>query len=480
MKNYTLFAGMCFLAVALTGGWAQDSGGQPAAGGDPQPSQGGDQQGGGALPALSGGTQGEDNPPISGLDQPSLEPRMASRSFLVPGLSVSQSADSNVSGGTGTSWTDVTHVLGDAALQKMWNRYDIALDYLGGGSFYSNGSLTSAQMHQADLDQRYLWRTGQLAVRDSFSYLPEGSFGYGAYGGMGAVPGIGLGGSSLGSNLFGFFGPGQFASLGQEPRISNVAIADITQYFSPRTSVTLAGSYGLVHFTSGGEGMLNSNQITAQAGYNYQISRKDQIALLYGYQAFHYPASVGIDFNTHLLNVMYGHRISGRMDFQIGAGPQFVAINSSTTGSGNQISASGHGVLRYRFPRTSLSLTYDRYNTSGSGFFVGATSDVARLDASRQMGRKWTLNTDLGYAHDKRLASSALAEPGQTFSYTYLGAAVRRNLGRDFGVYASYQYNYLWFDSSHCAGLTTACSTNGNRNIALIGLDWHPRPIRLD
>jgi hypothetical protein len=465
MKNYRLCAGMCFLVIALTSGWAQD---------------GGDEQSGGALPAVNGGTQSEDNPPISGLDQPTLEPRTASRSFLVPGLSVSQSADSNVSGSRGTAWTDVTHVLGDVGLHKMWSRYDASLAYLGGGTFYKAGSFSSVQTHQADLDQRYQWRTGQLAVRDSFSYLPEGSFGFGSYGGMGAVPGIGLGGTSLGTNLFGFFGPGQFASLGQEPRIANVSIADITQYFSPRTSATLAGSYGLVHFTDGGAGMLDSNQISAQAGYNYQISRKDQIALLYGYQAFHYPASVGINFNTQLFNVMYGHRLSGRMDFQAGAGPQFVQINSSSTGSSNRISASAHLVLRYRFPTASLNLTYDRYSTSGSGFFVGATSDIARLDASHQVGRKWTLNADLGYTHDNRVAASALAQPGQVFSYTYLGASVRRSLGRDFGVYASYQYNYLWFDSSHCAGVTAACSTNGQRNIALLGLDWHPRPIRLD
>ena len=35
-----------------------------------------------------------------------------------------------------------------------------------------------------DLDQKITWKRGQLSVRDSFSYLPEGNFG-GAYGSTG-------------------------------------------------------------------------------------------------------------------------------------------------------------------------------------------------------------------------------------------------------------------------------------------------------
>src|SRR2546427_9533149 len=43
---------------------------------------------------------------------------------------------------------------------------------------------------QLDVDQRINWKRGQLALRDSFSYLPEGTFGFGAYGG-GTAYGLG-------------------------------------------------------------------------------------------------------------------------------------------------------------------------------------------------------------------------------------------------------------------------------------------------
>src|SRR5258707_15355664 len=44
-----------------------------------------------------------ENPPISGIDQPGLEPHAAPESFLLPGLHFSESVDSNVSNTLGTS-----------------------------------------------------------------------------------------------------------------------------------------------------------------------------------------------------------------------------------------------------------------------------------------------------------------------------------------------------------------------------------------
>jgi hypothetical protein len=45
---------------------------------------------------------------------------------------------------------------------------DVALDYVGGGGFDSNRAVNAAQLlHQLNADQRFLWRTSQLAIRDS-------------------------------------------------------------------------------------------------------------------------------------------------------------------------------------------------------------------------------------------------------------------------------------------------------------------------
>jgi len=478
MKRYQSFCVGIFLALALGLGWAQDSGGQQPADNSQAP---------GNVPAPAVGpntTAGTENPPISGLDTPSLEPQgAAARSFLQPGVHISQSVDSNVNGATGSSsLTGVTRALGSLELQRLWSNYQTSMSYIGGGAFYSSRGASTTQLHQLELDQRVLWRTGELAFRDSFSYLPEGSFGYGAYGGAGSIGSLGGSGGLAGGGLGGssFFGPGQFASIGQQPRISNTALVQATESLNPRSSVTLTGSYGLVHYLDNTVGFFNSRQIAGQAGYNYQLNRNDQVALVYGFQSFRYPTTLGSNFTTHVINALYGHRISGRMDMVVGGGPQITLINNALTGSDTRVSVSGRASLRYRFPTTSLSLSYDHFNTSGSGLFAGATSDVARFSLNHPFSRVWNMNSDVGYTHNTRI-QAVTAVNAKSYDYLYMGAGLHRQLGRNFSAYVSYQFNYLLFDgSTACGTSSTTCSSNSQRHVGLIGLDWHPHPIRID
>jgi hypothetical protein len=65
------------------------------------------------------------------------------------------------------------------------------------------------------------------------------------------------------------------------------------------------------------------------------------------------------------------------------------------------------------------------------------------------------------------------------YEYGFAGVGVRRNFGRTFKAFASYQFNELSFDSSICqAGVP--CSRISQRHLGTVGLDWTPRPMRLD
>src|SRR5947199_5819400 len=221
-------------ALALGTSWEQRDSSQQRPGSQ-QAANNTQQQGTGAVPAFgqdNAAPVSNDNPPLSVVDLPSLETRAAARSFLIPGAHVSQSLDTNVGSG-GPHINGITRALGSLTLQRLWSRYDVGLDYVVGGAFYPRSSVGAAQVHQLVADQRMLWCTGRLGIRDSFSYLPEGMFGFGSFGGAGALPGLGIGGSPLGGGLGNFFGPGQFASLQQQPRLTNVSLAEIRQSLSP-------------------------------------------------------------------------------------------------------------------------------------------------------------------------------------------------------------------------------------------------------
>jgi len=215
----------------------------------------------------------EENPPISGLDQPSFESKILNRSFLLPALHASQALDTNAESEAGrTRIEGVTRLLGSLTLQKLGSHSSLALDYLGGVALYSSRSIGSNQIQQVDFTDRLQWRTGYITFRDSFSYLPEGSFGYGAYGGTGAASGTGfggVGGGLPGGGFSGFFGGGQFGAIGQVPRVNNTSIVDVVQALSRRSSLTLAGAFSLVHFSDNPQGFINSQQVSGQAGYSH-------------------------------------------------------------------------------------------------------------------------------------------------------------------------------------------------------------------
>lgn len=427
-----------------------------------------------------------DNPPISGLDQPSLEPNIQPRSMLLGGIEASESLDSNIGSDARPALHSVTRGLGGLTMQRLWSRYQLAAAYVGGVGYYNRAGDGLKQIQELQAQQTVLWRTGQLSMRDSFSYLPEGAFGYGSYGGSGGfqlgLGGLGEGQGMLGSGFggqYGILGSGQFGSLGQSPRITNVAMLDAVQGLSPRSSLTAAGSYGLVHFTEGSQGFINSQQAGAQVGYNYSLNRKNQIALSYGIQSFHFPALVGADnITSHVVQAMYGHRVSGRMDFVIGAGPQWTRIQDPLSGNSSRLTIAGRFTLRYRFRQMFTALSFERFDTNGSGFFAGAQSNIAQLQASRPLGRRYTAQANIGFAHNQRLQSSLLGVASTSYNYGFAGFAVRRQFGYNWGSFLGYQWNDQIFDTCPVAG--PSCNRISVRHVLTVGVDWHFRPIRID
>ena len=192
------------LLLGLTAAWGQDSSPQQPTGSTPDSSP---QQ-----PAPAYGPENSvpsiaENPPISGIDMPNLEPHAAPLSYLQAGAHLMESVSSNVQNSVGGSSTStISDALGSLELQRLWSNYDLSLDYLGGVGYYNASGIGLKQIEELGVDQKITWKRGELGIRDAFSYQPEGTFGsaYGSVGTIGAAwadraPFLGDGAGSAGS-----------------------------------------------------------------------------------------------------------------------------------------------------------------------------------------------------------------------------------------------------------------------------------------
>src|SRR5690348_16905507 len=128
MKILQYIALVLVVLVVIGAAQAQTDNSQPPADTTQQPAEAGRQ--GSNPPAGAFGQEPPAQtvtqfPPLSGLDEASLEPNYAARSFLIPGLQVTELADTNAGNQFRTganSFTGDTHLLGSLALQRIWRR----------------------------------------------------------------------------------------------------------------------------------------------------------------------------------------------------------------------------------------------------------------------------------------------------------------------------------------------------------------------
>jgi hypothetical protein len=162
-----------------------------------------------------------------------------------------------------------------------------------------------------------------------------------------------------------------------------------------------------------------------------------------------------------------------------GAGPQHLLIEIPSSPDISRWSVNGRAVLRYRFTRTSIALTYEKFTSSGSGFFAGADTQAARLGLTRPLARTWEVYLDFGYSHNSRLQSQKdFGLPGNTFDHGFARVLLRKHLGREYSAFAAYRFNDLSSNGPLCN--TGTCGRSSERHMATIGVEWHPRPSRID
>lgn len=411
--------------------------------------------------------------PLSGAEELRVETPGRTRSYVVPSLRLAAYGDTNrlivAAGKGGAEMTG--SVIGGLALQRVTRKSEFVLDYSGGGMIYARNSELNAMAHQLGFSETYMGRRWGVMLGDRLSYLPESTFGFGGFGPPMAPTG-GFGGG-LG-NWNPFFDPGQTLFSGRGSRIANSALAQIQYNASSRTSLTFTGAYGVLRFRE--PGYIESNSAFGTVGYNYALTRRDTIAIIYGLALIRFQ-NADFRMDNHFLQLAYGRRLTGRLALQLAGGPQYSVFRSAALGSDRQVRWNAHSALQYQLGRTSLDMSYAHYTTSGSGLLFGAQTDYFAMSAGWRLTRNWSWSVGPGYARNARLQSTTMGTPF-SFNSAYASTGLNRRLGRYADLFFHYSLQQQWSDAQNPTGIDTGSSLV--RHIFGMGFNWHGRGLGLD
>jgi hypothetical protein len=404
------------------------------------------------------------------------------RNIFDPAISVSEVGQTiPATNGEPGTLSSQSLVGGSLSFDRTWSRYRLTTFYSGGETFYaggypinpglmSAGQASHSEFQNLVLTQQINWARWHLLLRDDFMASPGAAF-----------TGTGMGGPGLSAQYSGMlnstlnslgqaFVPSDSVETGYAMRYRNSALGQAEYSFSRRSAFTFAGSYGILDFP--GSGYVSSKMINAQAGYDYLLDPANSIAILASYGKIDYTgaaASTGASTLDYMAALAYGRKITGRLAFQVAAGPQQIRVGG--VGSYMLWFESVNSALIYNRRRTTTSFSFSRGLTSGSGVFEGATSDTVSGSVRYQFTRFWTGTVNGGYAFNNSLAPAGVATT--QFNNWFIGA----NLGRRLGPRGQVNFNYgLQKQSSPANCPVTSCGVTGYQQSFGMTLGWHLRP----
>jgi len=410
-----------------------------------------------------------DTRPLTGIQYFTLGTPQSRHSYWVPGFQYASTiVSSPLNGSPSSGWYANNYFVGDLSLLDQWSQSQLSLNYSGGGFVSTDKATGNGSYQQFGATHTSNWGRWQLQFMDQFSYLPETQFGFGGATNLG-VPGVGGSLAPTPPGLVGSVAPNQtiFSSVG--PRYSNAFATQSTYAFTRRTSITMAGSYGILRFVDSGN--VNSDNLVGNVGFNYVLTAADSIGVFYRFSSYHYsgnPEAIG----DHTVNFAYGRKISGRLALQLSGGPEITTFRVPIGTQTHRISGSGSAALTYAIPRGGLSLRYSHGIGGGSGVLIGSDSDQVTLGWDYQVSRMWRATASFGFARNANLASGIL-QNSQSYDSWFITAGLTRPLGPSTNF--SLGYTALIQRLGACPAGT--CTASYTQHEISLGFRWNTRPF---
>lgn len=407
--------------------------------------------------------------PLSGVQAPTLGPVAGVRNFLVPSFSATtQLATGSPGLGLGQP-TEYNYLLGALDLNHASDRSELLVHYAGGGMF---SSYLNSAIQDLEFSYNYKWQRWSLLVGDDLSFLSESPFGFGGVGGLEFLSGNTAFGP--GGFLNGILGPSQTIPTIMVPRLSNTFVSQIEYKVSPRATWTAAGSYGTLNFF--GVGFINSTDALFQTGYNYSVSPESTIAAIYTFDDFRYP-EFPQTIEYHVMKLGYSRYVTGRLSFQLAAGPSVVMLRGVFTGYANNLSWALNSALNYKWDHATFLLSYDRLVTGGSGVLIGAQTGQVEATIDRKLSPRWHVSASLGYASNGSLIPNTTISNLQQYNSWYAAVRFNHQIRPATDIFLSYG---VGLQATNAPGCTSPnCASNFISHQISAGFNFGLRPIMM-
>jgi hypothetical protein len=310
---------------------------------------------------------------------------------------------------------------------------------------------------------------------DQLSYTSQSPFGFGGLGGLNNL-GVGLGNGVGSTSQFrpGFL-PDQSILINGSPQLSNAAIGEVDYALSHRSSLTFAGSYDNLYFVN--SGFHAGSSAAFQGGYNHSLDRMNSIAVFYGFSEFMF-GNLAQKIQNHSVQISYARRITGRLSFQVGAGPMVELFRSPLAGPGTVATWTASASLNYQHRHTGTALNYNHLATGGSGVLAGASTDLFSGSMNHSFNRDWEGEVSSGYSRNHALQQTTPNASTISPQGWFATARVSRHFVRYGSLYVSYGVSGETGLGAVCT--LPACTANSLAHTVAIGYNWGLRPVVLE
>lgn len=413
-----------------------------------------------------------DDRPLTGAQTATLGSPEIRHSYWVPGFQYGNFIlPSSFENPTISQWNSTSYVGGTFSLLESGRHSQLDVNYSGGRFSSTDNTVGNGYYHQVGMAQQFDWRRWRLCFVDQFAYLPQAQFGFAAgtnlsfagIGGSLGTPSAGLQSSYLPNQSI-------YSALG--PRYSNAFVTQIGYRISPRSSLVLAGSYGLLQFTNPGN--VDTNDAIFSGGYEHEVSSNTTLGALYRFSGYHFVGQAQA-IGDHAIQLAYGRKITGRIALELFAGPEVTQLRVPIGGSNQHISGGGAANLTFALTqRTSLSTNYTHGVSGGSGVFTGASSDQVQSSLAHELSRQWQGGIHFGYSRNASILQNS-AQSTMSYDSWYAGANLERALGQNAHFSVAYTANME--TSNQLIPSIGVPSTSFTLHQLTIEFGWRTRPF---